>query len=1547
MVNSAWSWRVADFAPFPSSSPSCLFSEPRDLSTAKENQLQGLNFRLGLVKQSSLNKLAHICNGNTTPQHYTLRLADLIPSTNEVRPQPLSLYSSLYGDDHTSSDLRYSRRFLLQYRGNPNPFDNNQRNLPSCRTSNNALPQNQRTWPVMIPYEQLNGYVLYSYGPHHNQTTPRFKGSAHAAATSKKRSGCRIRYRDPQGRFVNYRSTKGRRSRIHPIKLLDNPRTPPSGGVPGALRASEECHSIERWDNAVGGGARRRFARRAYRRWRASCNQGKERGADSPTLAHPQSTKATQRTSKWFRQTLLWQEGMQRKKKGKPVKTKTTPPLDYHAKLRVGSLNVQGMADTLKLKSILNLMATHNLDVVMLSETRSTNYYSYTSEQHLVIMSGNSRDKYAGVGAVIHPSIRPHLADVVQISNRILHLSFNKKGGRLHVIGVYAPHSGLDFETVREPFWTRLEEVVEKIPQPEPVYVTGDFNVRFQASHPNDLGVTGPFTYGKGRRYIDHSSSSNRSLCVKAMQTLGMQEVASYRTPNPSHHITYRDKTAPPADWSQFVLDPLILQQFYDKLEQSMGTEAIVTASYVRAFLLDDPPLPPHKADPTPDPIRFQRLDHTFTRRQWMSSVNSCRSKLHTGFPSDHFLLVTEVQVKLAQRTKRPNIPTRLNCSAATPKEKLLFNDKFKRLLGSETPAPMHQDHTARIVFYTDGSGTRGKCSAQTPAGWGWCAKQGEHWLKAYGPVVTSPANSGYIGATVGSNNTGELSAIIEALLFALENEYQKVHIFSDSTWAIQVVTGRWRAKSHKAMVEQAQRLARRSGMEVKLEWIKAHAGHEGNELADSLANIGKQDHEPSGGRTLPFQVLTSPAPAGGDHTSKQVVTALKEASHASLPFHRRAPRTPWIREATLVALETATQAEAVGDPDATKLRNQAKRMARKDRVHWVHTQLSSDPTGTYSTVWTTVRRQRKGFSGKKSNLLQDGVPQPWSRTHEVFRDHLSNHQWAPKTIPTELAQDRQSKPNLFPTETDEPLFTLDELRSAIRRIKPNKAPGPDELPADLFTILDPESEQLLLRVYNLAWASETTPREWSEATVVSIFKGKGSDSLPENYRPISLLNAVYKLYAAMLQARLLESCEHKLRPTQFGFRPHRSTLHPLFTVRRAMEWSTMTNTPLHLLFLDWKQAFDSLDHTAMLEALARLGLSNKMLAAVSSIYRDPTFITKGFQGQIATGTVGSGIRQGCPLSPYLFILVLTVIFHDTDDLLLSRGVATNTWSTGFPTYDLEYADDTLLMGLTESQLNGMLQALETVAQAYGMSLNQTKTELLANPNRDPIAVRFTNGSLVKTTPQAKYLGSLISWDKPFDMAFTHRFNLAEEAFKKLRLVWNSSIPIKEKVKIFQATYVPSLIYGLDALTLTTPMLKRIDGQYYRFLRRVVGVKASYYSRITNAAVWDKANNPKLPSQFLFEAQYKMFVNVFRQDRTSPTHAVVFGPNHKDRILLKGRRRGMQFPYWVEVYSKRFFPNLKPEHTFQHQYYDNIQKALRDPSFVLAPKRAWSERAWP
>ena len=133
--------------------------------------------------------------------------------------------------------------------------------------------------------------------------------------------------------------------------------------------------------------------------------------------------------------------------------------------------------------------------------------------------------------------------------------------------------------------------------------------------------------------------------------------------------------------------------------------------------------------------------------------------------------------------------------------------------------------------------------------------------------------------------------------------------------------------------------------------------------------------------------------------------------------------------------------------------------------------------------------------------------------------------------------------------------------------------PGPDGVVNEILQLLDADGERHLLEFYNTVWRNRTTPQDWSHAIVVSIYKGKGDDSDPASYRPISLLNVTYKVCAAMLQARLAGAFDDRLRPQQFGFRADRGTRHPLFVVRRAMEWSTMTNRNLQLLFLDWKQA--------------------------------------------------------------------------------------------------------------------------------------------------------------------------------------------------------------------------------------------------------------------------------------------------------------------------------------------------------------------------------------
>ena len=763
---------------------------------------------------------------------------------------------------------------------------------------------------------------------------------------------------------------------------------------------------------------------------------------------------------------------------------------------RFGALNVQGFADTLKLKNSIQMMEEHKLDVLFLSETKSTSYYSYISEQHLVVLSGNNRDKNAGVGLIVSPKVRPHLLDIIQVNPRIIHVSFKKQGGNLHLIGVYGPHAGLDLEEVRQPFWDQLEDHISKIPQPEPVYITGDFNVRFQARHKNDEGVTGPFTYGKGTRYIDRNASSNRSLCVNTMQRLDMVEAASYRTPDPMRHITYRDKAAPPKDWSQFLLDPLIMQQFYDVLHHQIGADSLIVAAKVRSFLEMDSLLPPPKVMPHHDPSLFQRLDHTFTRKQWLNSVNKCRSKLYTGFPSVHYLLVTEVKIKLAARSPRKPRPPGLDFKFDSSHRKA-FNEIVRDLWEEELEASDHnsarQTNGARRTVFTDGSGSRGRCSKNTPAGWGWCYKEGDEWVEAFGPVVTDPDHILFRGAQVGSNNTGELTAILEAVIHAISENWSAVVVHTDSQWSINVLTGKWNARRHKTLVNYIKQLLKGFPTKVFFHWVKGHSGVEGNERADKLADEGKISVGRFG--------TNSQLPAIGEsrvHAKDcDVVETLKEAAQQTFNKQVLKPKRPWITQQTLEALQVARQAEANQDHNSKSLRNAAKRLARKDRIAWIHRKLSEDAGQYQQGMWSTARSQKKGFQGKKRHLVVDNKPVPWSRTHQAFRDHLQNKQWQFREPNPERVAVLESRRRLHPKVIDHNSFTIEELQTAIDKLKKAKAPGPDKLVNELFMLLDDHNSRLLLEFYNKIWVSGEVPTSWKEAIVVSIYKGKGLDTDP------------------------------------------------------------------------------------------------------------------------------------------------------------------------------------------------------------------------------------------------------------------------------------------------------------------------------------------------------------------------------------------------------------------------------------------------------------------
>ena len=129
-----------------------------------------------------------------------------------------------------------------------------------------------------------------------------------------------------------------------------------------------------------------------------------------------------------------------------------------------------------------------------------------------------------------------------------------------------------------------------------------------------------------------------------------------------------------------------------------------------------------------------------------------------------------------------------------------------------------------------------------------------------------------------------------------------------------------------------------------------------------------------------------------------------------------------------------------------------------------------------------------------------------------------------------------------------------------------------------------------------------------------------------------------------MIKRRLANAVDHLLQASQFGFRQRRCTSHALQFIRRIIDYGEANVRPCLILFLDWEKAFDRVSHSALLSALRRFNLPEHFVQVIASLYRGPEFYVE-VEGKASDHfQQRRGIRQGCPLSPYLFLIVMSAL---------------------------------------------------------------------------------------------------------------------------------------------------------------------------------------------------------------------------------------------------------------------------------------------------------------
>ncbi|KAK3740237.1 hypothetical protein RRG08_054258 [Elysia crispata] len=360
-----------------------------------------------------------------------------------------------------------------------------------------------------------------------------------------------------------------------------------------------------------------------------------------------------------------------------------------------------------------------------------------------------------------------------------------------------------------------------------------------------------------------------------------------------------------------------------------------------------------------------------------------------------------------------------------------------------------------------------------------------------------------------------------------------------------------------------------------------------------------------------------------------------------------------WISQESLNRLSERREKKAAVNNSRTRNEKEAAQREYSDAAKEVKRSIKNDKEAFTNELAERAEKAAQGghmrtlyettkvLAGKRKNTE---MPVKDAEGNTIFSQELQMTRWVEHFESLLNRPPPIEPPEILPARNDldincEPP-TLEEIENAVSLLNSNKAAGPDHIPPEALKADSKVSSTILHGLFEKIWTEEKYPNDWEEGHLVKIPKN-GDLSNCNNYRGITLLSIPGKVFTRILLERIKEAVDGQLRDNQAGFRKNRSCTDQIVALRIIVEQSIEWNSPLLVNFIDFEKAFDSIDRDTLWKLLRHYGIPPKIVTLIQKMY-DGTSCKVLHEGRLTDSfEIKTGVRQGCLLSPFLFILAV------------------------------------------------------------------------------------------------------------------------------------------------------------------------------------------------------------------------------------------------------------------------------------------------------------------